>query len=112
MIIRKSVANPLLTAPEIREQVATEVSVRTVQRQLAEKGLNGRIAAKKPFVSNKNKTKRIQFAREHVQWSVSDWEKVLFSDESKFNLLNSDGIRYVRRPVNERYNSRYTGEEI
>lgn len=33
---------------------------------------------------------------------------MLWTDETKFNLVNSDGIRYVRRPVNKRFDPRYT----
>lgn len=84
------------------------VSVRTVRRRLAESGLNGRIACKKPFISKANMVKRKKFAQEHLSWSKDDWAKVLWSDESKFNLCNSDGIRYVRRPVNTRFDPKYT----
>lgn len=35
------------------------------------------------------------------------WEHVLWSDESKFNLF-SDGALYIRRPINQRNNPRYT----
>lgn len=107
-IVRKSMQNPKLTAPELLDSIKPNVSVRTVQRRLTEVGLNGRVAAKKPFVSKKNMKKRMDFARRHLEWTIKDWEKVLFSDESKFNLINSDGVRYVRRPINERYNPSYT----
>jgi hypothetical protein len=33
---------------------------------------------------------------------------VIWSDESKFNLYSDDGKGYVRRPINQRYNKRYT----
>jgi len=35
------------------------------------------------------------------------WSNVLFSDESKFELFGSDGIKYVRRPVDKRFDVRY-----
>jgi hypothetical protein len=98
-----------LAAPEIREAVgAFELSSRTVQRRLNEAGLNGRVAAHKPYVSKKNKAVRVRFAKEHINWSIEKWRKVLWTDESKFNLHNSDGIRYVRRPVNHRFDPKYT----
>ena len=40
-------------------------------------------------------------------WTVNDWSKVLFSDESKFMIFSSDGIRYVRHPVGHRLNPKY-----
>ncbi|GFT25624.1 transposable element Tcb2 transposase [Trichonephila clavipes] len=41
-------------------------------------------------------------------WNVTDWQKVVFSDESRF-VLGTDGnrVRVWRRP-GERYNSRHT----
>ena len=50
-IVRKSLENPHLTAPEIRLQTGMEnVSTRTIQRRLNEGGLYGRRPAKKPFL--------------------------------------------------------------
>ena len=50
-IVRKSLENPHLTAPEIRLQTGMEnVSTRTIQRRLNERGLYGRRPAKKPFL--------------------------------------------------------------
>jgi len=56
--------------------------------------------------------KRKKFAKAHLQWTADDWKKVLWSDESKFNLCNSDGIRYIRRPVNARFDPRYTAGTV
>lgn len=49
----------------------------------------------------------MNFAQTYVNWSVSKWKTVLFSDESKFNLFNSDGKCHVRRKTGERLNPRY-----
>ena len=34
---------------------------------------------------------------------MTDWHKIIWSDESKFNLFGSDGRIYVRRRVGEEY---------
>ena len=39
-----------------------------------------------PKISAQQKQKRLKFAREHRDWSTSDWKRVLFSDESVFEL--------------------------
>lgn len=49
----------------------------------------------------------MQFAENHKDWTVQDWKKILFSDESKFKLFGSDGKQYVRRPVGARYDCKY-----
>lgn len=105
----KSQKYPLLTAPEIHAKLGlTQISIRTVQRRLEDKGLFGRVAAKKPYVNKKNQIKRIRFAQQHINWTPQQWKRILWSDESKFNLVHSDGIRYVRRPVNKRFDPKYT----
>ena len=47
------------------------------------------------------KKKRLQFARNHRNWTVDDWSRVLWSDESKFNMNVFDGAVYVRRRPGE-----------
>ena len=47
------------------------------------------------------------FAREHF------WKNVLWSEESKFYRVRSDGKRYVRRPPNMLHNPKqYDGEYV
>ena len=76
---------------------STSVSVSTVKRTLADFGMHGRIAVREPFLSAANRKNRLQFALENKDGTVEDWGKIIFSDESKFNLYKSDGHTYVRR---------------
>lgn len=122
MIGRKSKENPNLTAPEIREDLGlTNISARTVQRRLVEvyffscslqkclqQNLFGRRPAEKPWISAKNAKARLQWAKDHLSWTIEDWKKILWSDESSFNMVGSDGKGYVRRPKNQRYIPKYT----
>lgn len=50
---------------------------------------------------------RLQFAREGRNWTSEEWAKVPLSDESKFLLFGTDGIQYVHRPANKRFNPRF-----
>ena len=112
-IKRMAVADPFVSASLIKQQLGeVSVSVSTIKRRLKEAGLYGRKSAKKPFISRKNREARLKFAREHVNWSYEKWKTVLFSDESRFKLFSSDGICWVRRPVNERFNPKYTRPTI
>ncbi|KAI6661742.1 Transposase-like [Oopsacas minuta] len=40
-----------------------------------------------PRLSQKNIQDRLNFARKHQYWTVNDWKKVLWSDESPFKLF-------------------------
>jgi hypothetical protein len=44
--------------------------------------------------------------KEFVEWEEKDWDAVVFSDESKFNIFGSDGKRYCRRRNGDRYKER------
>jgi len=79
-------------------------SPKTVRRRLNEQGLRGRIAIKKPFISKINQQKRLKFALEFLHFTKTDWQMVLWSDESKFNLVGNDSRRtFVWRSKNEAY---------
>lgn len=110
LIKRISFANPLKTAAdisELRQHYGVSLDVSTVNRRLNDAGLYGRHAAKKPLVSQKNRKARLAFARRHVNWTPDQWRKVLFSDESKFELFRTAGVTYVRRPIACRNDVRY-----
>ncbi|GFU78863.1 transposable element Tcb2 transposase [Trichonephila clavipes] len=46
------------------------------------------------FVPLRHRTARLQWCREHHNWTQQDWACVLFSDESRFSL-SSDGRRQL-----------------
>jgi hypothetical protein len=57
---------------------------------------------KKNFINERNRGKRLEFARSSVNKPIDFWKTVLFSDESKFNMFGSDGPQYVwRKPKKE-----------
>jgi hypothetical protein len=42
---------------------------------------------------------RREFAQHHLHWTVDDWMRVIFSDETKVNRLGSDGQEWAwKRP--------------
>ena len=78
-------------------------SIDTVRRRLSEHNLCVRVPATGPRLNADHRRARLQFAREHVNWTIEDWEHVLFTDESRFCLYSSDRrLRVIRRP-GERY---------
>ena len=102
--------NTFLLNAEIKEFYNVKCSADTTMRRLRSPNLFGRRPAKKPFISIKNRKARLRFANEHLNWSREQWSKILFSDEPKFMLFGSDGIRYVRRPKGHRNDLKYQDE--
>jgi hypothetical protein len=43
---------------------------------------------------------------------VKDWERVIFSDESRFNLFGSDGLQYCWRKEGQALDPRYTEKKV
>ncbi len=44
-------------------------------------------AKRKPYVNMVQKCRRVLWAKAHLKWTVSKWKSVLWSDESKFDIL-------------------------
>uniref|UniRef100_A0A8R1DNG3 HTH_Tnp_Tc3_2 domain-containing protein n=1 Tax=Caenorhabditis japonica TaxID=281687 RepID=A0A8R1DNG3_CAEJA len=82
-------------------------SRRTIRRRLQANGLHGRRPVRKPFISEKNRSARVAWARAHLNWVRAEWAKHIWSDESKFNMFGSDGNTWIRRPVGARYLPKY-----
>jgi len=107
--------NPFASMAEIAETVNTEraktvggpasrpVSVKTLRRAVKGLGLASCAPAKKPFVSDVNKEKRLKWGKQHESWTYH-WAFVFFSDESSF-LVRQPQARRVWRQSGERYES-------
>ena len=74
-----------------------------MKRRLVAAGLHGRIARRKPLLLPWH---RVQHLKSHSSWSVEDWMKIVWSDESKFNLFHSNGRTYVRHRTSEEFDER------
>ena len=55
---------------------------------------------------------RLAYAEAHIIWSDIQCNKVHFRDESKFNLVGSDGRQYVRRKTGDRLNPRCVKKSV
>ena len=52
---------------------------------------------KKPLLSKTHAKDRLAWAKKYESWTVPDWERVLFSDETLIQLVPNSGSQYVRR---------------
>ncbi len=73
------------------------VSCSTVNRRLLSRGLHSRRPAKKPLLTRKRKTSRLEWARQHQHRRLRHWRHILFSDESGYLLHLASGRVCVRR---------------
>jgi hypothetical protein len=54
------------------------------------------------FISDSNRLIRVQWCKEHLNWTVEQWRRVIWTDESPF-VLRYNGRKLVWRRHNERY---------
>jgi hypothetical protein len=109
VIRRFAVQNPFISSVEIRNNLPLpQPSRRTICRRLQIKfGLHAYQPARKPRLSKAQIKKRLQFCHQYKNWTVQQWQRVLWSDESTFQQFGQYP-HHVRRPAAARYNIRYT----
>lgn len=78
-------------AKQLREKTGKHFSDITLRRGLREAGLGACVQQKKPLLAKRHVLARLSFAHKYKNWTVDDWRRVIFSDETKINLINSDG---------------------
>jgi transposase len=83
---------------KITEDLQIEASLKTVRRALTKLDIHSRIALSKPFVSEANRKKRLQWCMERRDWSVEDWRNIVWSDECSVEVGGSRRKRVWRRP--------------
>lgn len=110
VIVRKVQQNPKISATRIASEVEGDLGIKvhpeTVRRVLRRSQYHGRVARRKPFINAVNQKKRMQFAREYAEYDQAWWNRVIFCDECKFTLWQSDGKANVWRKTNEELNPR------
>ena len=66
----------------------------------------------KPLVSLKNKKARLEFAKQHLKKPSQFWNNILWTDDTKINLYQSDGKRRVWRRKGTAHDPKYTTSSV
>ena len=91
----RTTKSPRITVKELQALVASwghQVSKSTIRRHLHNHSLIGRVARRKPFLTTRHRRKRLEFAKRHLHY---DWNKVLWSDETKIESFCQVQHRHV-----------------
>ncbi|GBN10646.1 hypothetical protein AVEN_45221-1 [Araneus ventricosus] len=54
-----------------------------------------------PLLNACHQAARLAWSREHREWTLEDWKRVAWSDESRFRLLHADGRLRIWRQAHE-----------
>ncbi|GFX88068.1 transposable element Tcb2 transposase [Trichonephila clavipes] len=107
-IVRQALVDPRVIRSTIRADVGVAIVPQTISRHLAEVNLK----SKRPFralpLTPEHRQLRLQWCQARSMWNITDWQKVVFSDESRFVLGTDDNRVRVWRHPGERYNSPHT----
>jgi transposase len=79
------------------------ISEKTIRRALAEEGVRSCQPRPKPLITAKNKANRLAWALERRSWTVEDWKKIIWSDESTFSQFRKSGWGRVWREPQEEF---------
>ncbi|GFV91223.1 transposable element Tcb1 transposase [Trichonephila clavipes] len=117
-IVLSAKRNRRTTAQQVANQFLAasgkQISRKTVVRRLRGGGLYARRPVVCVPLTRQHRTARLQWCREHHNWTEQDWACVLFSDESRFSLSSDcrrqliwreSGTAY--RPENIKEKDRY-----
>ncbi len=84
-----------------QEYFQKPLSVNTIRRAICRCQLKLYHAKRKPYVNRVQKRRRVLWAKAHLKWTVSKWKSVLWSNESKFDILVGNHRRRVLRAKEE-----------
>jgi hypothetical protein len=95
------------TLSQIRSTFINEtnkpISIQTIRNELAKENLHSRIPRFSPLISESNKEKRYLWARTYENWTVEDFKRVVWSDESTYTQFRTSGFGRVWREPSEEF---------
>ena len=111
MIMRKVRDQPRTTRQDLvndLKRAGTTVSKKTISNTQRRHGLNSCRAHKVPLLKPSHSQARLKFANDHLDDPEEEWEKVMWSDETKIELLGLNSTRHVWRKKKDEYNPKNT----
>ncbi|CAF3421956.1 unnamed protein product, partial [Rotaria sp. Silwood2] len=88
---------------KLNESLDKPICRRTIINYLQKCGYEYKIKIEKPFLNKENRKARLQWCLEHSNWTVDEWKKVLFSDESTFYVIKRKSETKIWRTKDEQW---------
>ena len=87
LIIEGRLGSASMTKKQVQPETNKLLSDITVRCALREIGLGAQVQQRKLSTSCKHVLTRLRFAHTYENWTIDDWKRVIFSDETKINKL-------------------------
>jgi len=82
------------------------LSLQTIRLHLKKAGMKSAVKKKRPLLTARHSKERLDYALKHQYWTLEDWKKVVWSDETKVNRLGSDGRKWMWKKQGEGLSNR------
>uniref|UniRef100_A0AAZ3R014 Transposase Tc1-like domain-containing protein n=1 Tax=Oncorhynchus tshawytscha TaxID=74940 RepID=A0AAZ3R014_ONCTS len=99
-LVREVTKNPMVTLTELQSssvEMGKPSRRKTTSAALHQSGLYGRVARRKPLLSKRPMTARLEFSKRHLKDFRTMRNKILWSDETKIELFGLNARHHVRR---------------
>ena len=104
LIVRKLTSGQIETNTVAQKYLSDNqkviVSAQTIRNSLKQAGLKASVKVKKPLLIKRHIQQRLVFCRKYKNWTIDDWKRVIWSDESKINRIGSDGLKWCWKTSN------------
>ena len=105
IIIRQITTGKLDTAVQVTKFInnvlPNPVHPQTIRNVLKKDGFRAGTKRKVPLLKKTHQQQRLKWALEHANWTVEDFKRILWTDETKINRIGSDGKVYVWKKQEE-----------
>lgn len=95
LMVRTITSGKCDNAKQLKRTLNLQCCPQTVRNALLAEGLAARVKIKKPVISQANIAKRLEFCERFKDNTPEDWDRIVWSDETKVNRFGSDGREYV-----------------
>ncbi|GFW72797.1 transposable element Tcb2 transposase [Trichonephila clavipes] len=106
-IVLSAKRNRRTTAQQAANQFLAASGKQISRKTVAKRLRGGGLYARRPVVcvplTRQHRTARLQWCREHHNWTEQDWACVLFSDESRFSLSSDCRRQLIWREIGTAY---------
>ena len=106
-IVTTSRRNRFMSAPKVANELHRASGVRMSAQSVRNRLRTANLRARRPLVAvpltQRHRQTRVAWATTHLRWTRRQWNTVLFTDESRFNVDFADGRARVWRRRNERF---------
>lgn len=106
LLVRMALADRTATSRVLAQQWGAvtrhPLSASAIRHRLLQEGLAARHPLLRLPLTPAHRRRRLEWCQERRNWD-QEWNHIVFSDESRFNLMSHDGRVFIRRRQGERH---------